>query len=433
MYDLYFLIYGYLKIGYSYYHVYWVIFYFKQVLFMFTHSRLLGIVGALILSYAAWTAYGYFLDTSAPVVTITGIEPDEYYAGDVPCIVDMSDGYKVADLSVFLDGNALVSHFKVNRKHDEHVFTIPTKTLTNGPHDLKITVRDGSYRKNSTTESFSFIVDNRPLLATFVKSETDIKVFQGRTLHVQFQVNKPIQEATVRALSRTFTCIPEAEGSLIYECFIPISTQEIASEYVLSIDITDFVGNTATLDAKFQIVMYPFKKQIITIAPDKLQEAKDTGLPEGDLETALKELTAQSPTKKLWHGSFYAPIEIKSVSTDFGTIRTTQHRGKYAHDAVDLIGTPKTVVWAPQDGKIVLKERYAHSGNTVVIDHGCGILSLFYHLDSFGRSNVGDIIRKGNPIGTLGKTGHATGYHLHWEMRINNVAIDPLQWIKNDF
>lgn len=400
---------------------------------MIKHSKYI-IIGLLaVCAYAGWSAYHYFLDTSIPVVSITGIEPDGYYAGDTPCVVSMSDQYKVADLSIFLDNKALVSHFKINRRSDEHLFTIPTTTLSNGPHELKIIVRDGSYRQNSTIESLNFIVDNRPLQAAFTKSDTDLKVFQGRTLHVQFQVNKPIAEAVVRALSKTFVCVPEAAHSLIYECFIPINTEEVPNEYLLAIDITDFVSNTLTLEAKFQVVMYPFKKQVLTIDAEKLKQSASLGKSERELEETLAQLAQQSGPKKLWRGSFYAPIDMKSISTDFGTIRSTQHRGKYAHNAVDLLGTPRTIVWAPQDGIVVLKDRYVHSGNTVVIDHGCGILSLFYHLDDFGKQKVGDTIHKGNPLGTLGKTGQVTGYHLHWEMRINNIAIDPLQWIKHDF
>lgn len=400
---------------------------------MVAYKKSIVILALAISSYIGWNIYNYFFDTTAPVVTLSGIEDGGYYGGDVRAVVSMSDGYKVSDISVFLDGNALISHFKINRKQDEHIFTIPTKTLTHGKHALKIEVRDGSYNKYTTTESLEFLVDNEPLQAAFVKSDADIRVFQGRTLHIQFQVNKPIQEATIQLFSRKFSCVPEAADSLIYECFIPISCEEAPNEYPLSIEITDYVGNTVTLDTKFQVVMFPFKKQVINIALEKLREEGEAGHAERDLEEQLLKLAKQSPATKLWHGSFYAPIDIKNVSTEFGTVRTTQHRGKYAHNAVDVLGTPKTVVWAPQSGVIVLKDRFAHSGNTVVIDHGCGILSLFFHLDSFANIKVGDKINKGNPIGTLGKTGHATGYHLHWEMRINNIAIDPMQWIKHDF
>lgn len=400
---------------------------------MITRSGIVFGIALFLTAYFSWSAYQYFFDTTPPQVTIAGIEHEGYYAGDVQCAVAMSDGYKVKDISVFLDGNVLLSHFKINRRKDEHIFAIPTKTLSNGCHELKIEVRDGSYRNNSTTEILTFCVDNRPLQAAFVKSDTDLKVFQGRTLHVQFQVSKPIQEAVVKLFNKTFTCVPESEDALIYECFIPISCEETANEYMLSFEVSDYVGNTVTLDTKFQVVLYPFKKQNLTIDSHKLQAEAEQGLPADELEQQLEQLAQQSPIKKLWRGMFYAPIDIKRISTEFGTVRTTPHKGRYVHHGVDLVGTPKATVWAPQDGIVVLKDRFASSGNTIVLDHGCGILSMFFHLDSFANVAVGDKVRKGNPLGIVGKTGHATGDHLHWEKRINNIPVDPMQWIKHDF
>ena len=147
----------------------------------------------------------------------------------------------------------------------------------------------------------------------------------------------------------------------------------------------------------------------------------------------MDELLKKSPHEKLWRGPFCAPIDVARVTCDFGTIRTTQEKGRYMHKGLDLANAPKSVVWAPHDGIVVHKERYAFTGNTVIIDHGWGILSLFFHLDNFADIQVGQKVAKGNPIGTLGKTGYATGYHLHWEMRVNNVQVDPMQWTKTNF
>jgi murein DD-endopeptidase MepM/ murein hydrolase activator NlpD len=98
-----------------------------------------------------------------------------------------------------------------------------------------------------------------------------------------------------------------------------------------------------------------------------------------------------------------------------------------------VLSAPKSVIWSTQDGVVVLKERFEDAGNTIIVDHGHGLLSLFYHLDDFANIEVGQKIAQGNPIGFLGKTGYATGYHLHWEMRMNNTAIDPMQWTKSNF
>jgi len=121
------------------------------------------------------------------------------------------------------------------------------------------------------------------------------------------------------------------------------------------------------------------------------------------------------------------------VTCEFGTIRTTREKGRYMHKAVDLGAKKKSVIWAAQDGIVVVKDRYSSSGNTVVVDHGHGIFTMYCHLDSFADVAIGDHIEKGNPLGIMGKTGFATGDHLHWEMLIKNVQVDPMQWTKQNF
>lgn len=399
----------------------------------FRISHFLLIIGLLITSFVGWKSYHYFFDKHTPQLKLLGIEDKNFYAGDVQCSLAADDAYKIGDISVWLDGKLLINKFKINSCTCEHPFFISTRTLTNGAHTLKAEAINATHRKTKACKEVTFFVDNTPLQAAFIRPESDYKVFQGRTLHIQFQVNKEIKSAIVHALSHSYPTFQEAKNSPIYECFIPIECEEVPNEYLLTAEITDHIGATLILEAKFQIVAFQFKKQNLHVDPAKAQEEKEAGLAAALLEADLEKLVHKSPQQKLWQGIFYPPIDIKGISTEYGTIRTTQERGRYAHKAVDVVNAPKSVVWATQDGIIVIKDRYGHSGNTVVIDHGYGIFSLFYHLDTFADGNVGDKIKRGNPLGTLGKTGYASGYHLHWEMRINNIPVDPMQWIKPNF
>ena len=403
----------------------------KFMNFRITHF--LVIIGLITIGFLGLKSYHYFLDKHTPQLTISGISNNDYYANDVQCILNAHDPYKVSDISIWLDGKSLINKFKINSKACEHPFTISTKTLTNGQHTLKADVINSTYNQGKTSQEITFSVDNTPLQAAFIRPESDYKVFQGRTLHIQFQVNKDIKSAQIHALSNTFPAFQEGKNSPIFECFIPIACEEVPNEYLLTVDIIDNVGNTLMLESKFQIVAFQFKKQNLHVDPTKAQEEKEAGLAAAQLEIQIEDLVKKSPKEKLWQGVFYPPIDIKGISTEYGTIRTTQERGRYAHKAVDVINTPKSVIWATQDGIIVIKDRFGHSGNTIVIDHGQEIFSLFYHLDTFADIKVGDRIKRGNPIGTLGKTGYASGYHLHWEMRINNIPVDPMQWIKLNF
>jgi hypothetical protein len=396
-------------------------------------NRLLKILAMVLIvtmvSWIGWKTYLYFFDMSLPNITIGSLENGGYYCGEVQCSV-VSD--KRCKLSVWLDGQFLASGTEICRPEQECPFVIPTRTINNGKHTLKIIAVDMTYHRNKTTEEREFTVDNVQLQAVFVKPETEYKVFQGRTLHIQFQVNKEIKEAKVHALAKTWNCFAEIPGSLIYECFLPIQCEEQPNEYLFSVELTDKVGNVLNLDSKFQVVFFPFKRERLQVKQEKLKEEQELGLLEG-LEQTIELINKNSPCEKLWRGSFCTPIDVERITCEYGTVRTTQEKGRYIHRALDIINAPKSVVWAPQDGVVVLKERYTSSGNTIVLDHGWGVLSLFFHLDSFANIEVGQKIAKGNPLGTIGKTGYATGYHLHWEQRVNNIAVDPVQWTKETF
>ncbi len=381
-------------------------------------------------SWLGWKAYNYFFDTQPPTMNILGLEGDQYYCADIQCLVSID---KAGEMSVWLDNKPLLSKFKVDTAGQEYPFIIPTRTVSNGKHNIKLLFTDNTFRKNKTSLTKDFYVDNIPLQAAFIQKETDYKVLQGRTLHLQFQVNKKIKSAQVEALSKVYSCFPESERSSIYEAFIPIACEEPPNEYLVSVNIKDKVGNILNLENKFQVIPFPFKKTTLHVESKKVEEERELGKNAALLEVAIKELVDKSPQQKLWRGTFCTPIEIARTTCEFGVIRTTQEKGKYQHKAVDIINTPKSVVWASQSGIVVLKDRFENSGNTVIVDHGWGIMSMYFHLDSFANIEVGQKITQGNPIGTIGKTGYASGYHLHWELRVNNIAVDPMQWTKQGF
>src|SRR3990167_2729511 len=374
--------------------------------------------------------YNHFFDTSCPQLSLHGIESAAFYAGEMKCAIASS---KKGEISLSLDGKPLINKCNIAADENGHTFIIPTKTLSNGKHILKADIADSTFNHNKAVLEREFYVDNVPLQAALLKSEEEFKVLQGRTLHVQLQVNKKIKNAKISALSQAYDCFPESQNSSVYEAFIPVACEESPNEYLFSIDVTDNVGNVTRLDNKFQVVSFPFKKSTMHVSNEKMVEEKDLGKDNKRIEELFIQCAKNSPKEKLWKGAFCTPIEVQRVSTEFGTVRTTQYKGMYAHKAIDVLNVPKSVVWAPQRGKIVVKDRFIDTGNTVIIDHGLGVVTMLCHLDSFADVQEGQMVNKGNPVGTIGKTGYASGYHLHWELRINNVQVDPMQWTKPIF
>ncbi|KKP96065.1 MAG: Metalloendopeptidase-like protein membrane protein [candidate division TM6 bacterium GW2011_GWE2_36_25] len=394
--------------------------------------KLLFVVGFLIIGYIGWVGYHYFFDQSVPQIELVGLK--DYASGDVSCIIKGRDKYKIKSLAVWLDNKELIVEEKVGKSVCERPLIIATSQLTNEPHALRIKMIDGTYHRNGATKEINFTVDNTPLQAALIRPESDFKVSQGHTFHVPFQCNKRIKKASIKVLSREFLAVPESDYETIYECFVPIDCEEMPGEQPFIVDLEDFVGNRLTLNGKVQIASFPFKKQIIRkVDEDQFAEERRLGRSEKEFYDLLQEVTAQSPAKKLWRGPFFVPLNLTSITCEFGVKRISQERGCYRHAALDVIGLPKTVIWAPQDGVVKIKDRFGVTGNTVLIDHGCGVLSILCHLDRFADIEVGDKIRRGKPVGIMGKTGYATGDHLHWEMRVNNICVDPLEWTKRDF
>src|SRR4051812_41910392 len=106
--------------------------------------QLIGWVCALALTgWIGVNTYHYFFDKKSPELIFSGVSDGAYYAGDISCVINGYHPYKVGKISVFLDGTPLIYNFSIGKRSFEHPFTINTRTLTNGKHDLKVKLVDG--------------------------------------------------------------------------------------------------------------------------------------------------------------------------------------------------------------------------------------------------------------------------------------------------
>ncbi len=143
-----------------------------------------------------------------------------------------------------------------------------------------------------------------------------------------------------------------------------------------------------------------------------------------------------TPTK-LWNGKFQRPSEGE-ITTVYGVRRyyNGEFASDYYHRGVDYgAGTGSPIV-APAAGKVVLVGREADGfklhGNTIGVDHGQGVASIFLHLSRIDVKE-GDVVQAGQQLGAVGSTGAATGPHLHWGLYVNGQAIDPVPWRYGNF
>lgn len=147
-------------------------------------------------------------------------------------------------------------------------------------------------------------------------------------------------------------------------------------------------------------------------------------------DEVLVELAMASPDEFLWSEVFVAMPNAQVMSA-FADRRTYYHEGveidRQDHLGFDLASVRQAEVPAANSGRVVLAEYLGIYGNTVVIDHGFGLLSLYGHLSELGVS-AGQPVGRGQIVGRTGETGLAAGDHLHFTMLLRGEAVNPLEW-----
>lgn len=144
------------------------------------------------------------------------------------------------------------------------------------------------------------------------------------------------------------------------------------------------------------------------------------------------EAYASTSPEPLWEGAFLQPVQGR-ITTAYATRRyyndSTVENAR--HNALDIAAPTGTPVAAANTGVVVLAEELKVAGGAILIDHGMGIFTAYYHLSSIDVSK-GDRVEKGEPIGKVGSTGFSTGAHLHWSIYKDGVYINPWPLIEKD-
>ncbi len=138
----------------------------------------------------------------------------------------------------------------------------------------------------------------------------------------------------------------------------------------------------------------------------------------------IEEIQSAPPTARKWSGSFVWPRKDK-ICSEFGLRRVFNGELQSRHLGLDIDGRTGSPVRAIGAGRVVMVTNRYYSGGTVVIDHGLRLFSMYFHLSAFSVEK-GRRVSKGQLIGKVGRSGRATGPHLHITTKVEDVAFDPL-------
>ena len=207
---------------------------------------------------------------------------------------------------------------------------------------------------------------------------------------------------------------------------IPMFTQQ--DVYPLRLTLSGDDGVVVPINANLQVIGGGYGYQNITIGNSELLSEA--------IEVTEKNLlvgtTQHFNPAKYWEDSIGLPAAAP-MNAFFGALRSYNGSAydRY-HHGVDFAGPSGTPVLAAADGTVVLADALRIRGNAIIVDHGWGLYTLYAHLNSMLVS-PGEQITSGQKIGTIGSTGRSTGPHLHWEVWLNGVNVDPQQWVQETF
>jgi murein DD-endopeptidase MepM/ murein hydrolase activator NlpD len=173
---------------------------------------------------------------------------------------------------------------------------------------------------------------------------------------------------------------------------------------------------------------YPFDP-ILSVPPETIDPAVTA--PEND---QVAKIMAPVTPDKMWQGAFQFPTGYtKSFPSRFGSRRNYNGTGyNYYHSGLDFYGGTGTKITAPAKGRVVFTGKMTVRGNLTIIDHGWGVYTAYFHQSEIDVK-VGDVVEPGQPIGLIGATGRVTGPHLHWEVWVGGVPVNPMEWTQQAF
>ena len=180
------------------------------------------------------------------------------------------------------------------------------------------------------------------------------------------------------------------------------------------------------------IIDFPYEEQHIEI-----KEKRKVNPQKNDMTRIGNEYNQMMPVYKSFShdlapdwNAMLKPTE-GPYSSAFGLKRFFNGQARKPHSGIDIAAPEGAPIKAPADGTIALTGDFFFNGNSVFIDHGQGLISMMCHMSRIDVKE-GDVIKQGDLIGAVGKTGRATGPHLHWTVSLNNARVNPKLLLKDD-
>jgi murein DD-endopeptidase MepM/ murein hydrolase activator NlpD len=254
------------------------------------------------------------------------------------------------------------------------------------------------------------LVSAAPQIAVTASSST---ARPGDVIVLTIDSTEPLR---VRAFNRDVPTF--AAGKTRVRALVGVDLQIAPGPHRITID----AGKTQTT-FPLRITPRKFPTRTLSVDPAFVNPPPDA-VPRIERERQqLEHLWETWTPAKLWDGPFVPPVP-QPANSAFGTRTILNGEPRSPHSGADFASPAGTPIKAPNSGRVVLADALYYTGNTVVIDHGLGLYSLFAHLTELAV-HTDDMVKTGDVVGTVGSTGRVTGPHLHWSVRLTGARVDP--------
>jgi len=212
------------------------------------------------------------------------------------------------------------------------------------------------------------------------------------------------------------------------QALVGTDLEKAPGNYKLNVTATFDDGSHADCTAELSVRQGKFATESLTVANQFVEPDKQQAERAATEQQKLRQLFDRVTPEKLWRGNFQFPLAGITHGTNFGKRRILNGQARPPHTGADFPAVTGTPVHATQSGRVALAEELFFSGNTVIIDHGLGVYSLYGHLSAINVAS-GQTVKAGAVIGKVGATGRVTGPHLHWGVTVNKARVNPVQLV----
>ncbi len=323
--------------------------------------------------------------------------------------------------------------------------------MADGPAAIEVTTVDYSPLRNKTVLTRNVTIDTVPLRLTLLSMAHNVN--PGGTCLAVYTLSKAVVRSGVVSGRVFFPGYPETteKGKTYYVCYFAVP-MDVSRATIMKATADDRAGNHAIVSIPFYIrSAHVFRSDKLTVSPDfvtrKAAELQQDNPDLGSLtveemftainvkmrnenESNISKISLKTSPKRLWQDEF---IMMRNGATRarFGDKRTYMMNGMEVggslHQGVDVASTQRAPIEASNAGTILFTGSMGIYGNSVIIDHGQGITSLYSHLSSI-QVKEGQQVQKAQVIGNSGASGWAGGDHLHVSFLVGGIFVNPIEW-----